>query len=249
MIYNYIFALFLGVLPSTIWLAYYLAKDIHPEPKKWIFLVFLSGMAITPFAIYFEWQIINIFEYFSSVFPIFFGSFMKNMAIVFIGIAATEEFFKFAIARFAMKRNAFFDEPADAMIYMISAALGFAAIENIVIMHLYAPLIFLDPSQPIFTLAMRFAGATFLHTLSSGIIGFYYALSLTKINRTQANRNSLILKGFAIAILLHGFFNYLILILNISSIIYLSIPLFVCLIFVSKDFKILQKISPKKFNR
>lgn len=46
--YNYILAIILGILPSVIWLAFYLRKDIHPEPKKWLFLIFLAGMAITP---------------------------------------------------------------------------------------------------------------------------------------------------------------------------------------------------------
>ncbi len=241
--YNYIFIFLLGVLPSTIWLAFYLAKDIHPEPKKWLLMIFLAGAAIAPLATGIEWQLIGFFNSLGSAFPVFFNIFPKDLAVIFIAIAAIEETGKYLAVRLTMKGNPVFDEPADAMIYMIVAALGFAAIENIIVIHSYAPSIFTDPAQPLAILAFRFIGATFLHTLASGIIGFYYALSLSKTNRQFP-----VIKGIFFAILLHGLFNYSITILEISSIIYLSIPLFIVLIFVSKDFRILQGISPKSFD-
>lgn len=245
---EYFFAFILGIMPSIIWLAFYLKKDIHPEPKKWLFLVFISGIAITPLAIGIQWQAIEFFNFLHSAFPVFFSAFLKNLAIVFIGIAAVEEFLKYLVVRIAMKHNPVFDEPEDAMIYMIVAALGFAAVENIIIIHSYLPSVFISPAQPLATLALRFAGATFLHTLSSAIIGFYYALSLCKGDKCPTNPNLLLIKGFLIAIFLHGIFNYFITVLKETSAIYFSIPLFVILIFISKDFKILQGISPKKFN-
>lgn len=246
--YNYLFLFVLGILPSVIWLAFYLRKDIHPEPKKWLFLIFLAGMSIAPLVTVIEWQAIGFFTFLNSASPIIFNASVKDLLIVFIAIAAVEEFFKYSIVRLAMRKNPVFDEPADAMIYMIVAALGFAAIENIIVMQSYAPSFFINPAQPLAILALRFVGATFLHTLTSGIIGFYYALSLANINRSGIRRYLLIIKGFAIAILLHGIFNYAIIISKESSAIYFSIPLLIIAVFISKDFKILQGISPKKFN-
>lgn len=247
--YYHIAAAILGILPSIIWLAFYLEKDIHPEPKKWLFLVFLAGMAIAPAVTIVEWQAIEFFNFLNSASPFFFSDTLKNFAIVFIAIAAVEEFFKYLTVRLAMKHNPVFDEPADAMIYMIVAALGFAAIENIIVMYSYAPSFFLDPAQPLATLALRFIGATFLHTLTSGIIGFYYALYLSRSEHSEFRRQLLMVKGFIAAILLHGLFNYLIVVSKEASAIYFSIPLFIIVIFISKDFKILQGISPKKFNK
>lgn len=245
--YNYLFAIILGSLPSIIWLIFYLRKDIHPEPKKWLFLIFLAGMAITPIVIIIEQQIAGLFNYLNSISPIFFNTSLKNIAIIFIGVAAIEEFAKFAVVRLTMKNNPVLDEPADAMIYMIVAALGFAAIENILVMNVFASSILIAPAQPLLVLAMRSVGATFLHTLTSAIIGFYYALSLTENDKSKKDRY-LLAKGFLIAILLHGIFNYFIIILNKSFALYFSIPLFIIAIFVLKDFKILQGISSKKFN-
>jgi protease PrsW len=246
--YNYLFAIILGILPSAIWLAFYLRKDIHPEPKKWLFLIFLAGMAITPLVIVIEWQTGVFFSFLNSRSPDFFNAFLKNIAVVFIGMAAVEEFFKYLVVRLAMKHNPVFDEPADAMIYMIVAALGFAAIENIMVMLLFTPTFFFNPAQPLFILGIRFVGATFLHALTSAIIGFYYALSLCKNDQCPTNPHMLIIKGFAIAVFVHGLFNYFIIISKEASMIYFSIPLMIIAVFVLKDFKILQGISPKKFN-
>lgn len=246
--YNYILTIILGVLPSFIWLVFYLRKDIHPEPKKWLFLIFLAGMAVTPFVILIEHEIAGFFGILNFMSPEIFNSSIKNIAIVFIGMAAIEEFSKYLVVRLSMRHNSVFDEPEDAMIYMIVAALGFAAVENILIMNSYAPAFFFDPAQPLYILALRFIGATFLHTLSSAIVGFYYALSLCKGDKCPANFYSLLAKGFIIAIFMHGIFNYFIVILKEISAIYFSIPLFVVVIFVLKDFKILQGISPKKFD-
>ncbi len=248
MLYSHFIALFLGILPSAIWLAFYLQKDIHPEPKKWLFLVFLAGMAIAPLVTVVEWQAIIFFNFLNSVSPIIFSTLFRDIATVFIAIAAIEEFFKYLVVRLAMRKNPVFDEPADAMIYMIVSALGFSAIENIIVMYSYAPNIFADPALPLMVLALRFIGATFLHTLTSGIIGFYYALSLAKTANTDSGKNLSLIKGFAVAIFLHGLFNYFIVISKESVVIYFSIPLLIILVFISKDFKILQGISPKKFN-
>lgn len=237
----------LGVLPSLIWLVFYLQKDIHPEPKKWLFLVFLSGIFITPFVIIIEQYLIYFFDSLNLTVPELFNYSAKNIAIVFIAMATVEEVSKFVAVRLLMKYNPFFDEPADAMIYMIVAALGFASVENMIVLHTLSPAFLYDPSQPLLVLSLRFIGATFLHTLSSAIIGYYYALSLVKTDRAQIARYFLIAKGLFVSIILHGSFNYFIIVLDRIWAVFFSIPLFAIFIFILKDFKILQGISPKKF--
>lgn len=245
---HYLVAIGFGVLPSIIWLSFYLKEDIHPEPKKWLILVFFLGMAVTPLVVAIEWAAISLFSFLNMNFPGLFGAFLKDLAIIFIGVALVEEFFKYLAVRVAMKKNPVFDEPADAMIYMIVAALGFAAVENIMVMSSFAPFTFIDIGQPLTTLAVRFIGATFLHTLASGIIGFYYALSLVKKDHLEINRRRFLVKGFVLAALLHGAFNYFIIILREPLAIYFSIPLLIIAIYVLKDLKILQKIKPENFN-
>jgi len=245
---HYLIAIGFGVLPSFIWLSFYLKEDVHPEPKKWLILVFFLGMAVTPLVVVIEWAAIGLFSYLNLKSPEIFSPFLRDLVVIFIGVALVEEFFKYLAVRVAMKKNPVFDEPADAMIYMIVAALGFAAVENIIVMNSFAPFLLAEIGQPLTTLAVRFIGATFLHTLASGIIGFYYALSLVKKDYLEMRRRSPLIKGFILAALLHGAFNYFIIILQEPLAIYFSIPLLIIAIYVLKDFKILQKINPENFN-
>jgi RsiW-degrading membrane proteinase PrsW (M82 family) len=87
------------------------------------------------------------------------------------------------------------------MLYMVISALGFAALENIAVFfaaeHPYAV-----GAAFIFAL-LRFAGAVFLHTLTSGTLGFFIALSFC----SAKGKKALLFSGFFIAIILHGVYN------------------------------------------
>lgn len=136
--------------------------------------------------------------------------------ITLLIMALVEEAFKFGSAFFSVHKNKEFDEPMDAMIYSLTAAIGFATLENIGVL--------LDPLEKLSTiqntamqgtiisnalamLSFRFVGATLLHALMGAIIGYFWALSIREFGK-----KSLILKGIIYATLLHAVFNYLILI-------------------------------------
>ncbi len=116
--------------------------------------------------------------------------------------SAIEETLKFlAVYWFISKRNEF-NEPLDAMVYMVTVALGFAAVENI------ASLGQIGGSGSLQLLAFRFFGATLLHSVASGILGYHWAVGIDR----QKFIGWFIALGLAMAILLHAVFNYLILI-------------------------------------
>ena len=128
-------------------------------------------------------------------------SLTTTFILYFIGVAATEEILKFLVVYFrVIKRTNQLDEPVDAMIYMIVAALGFAAIENI---FLLTPLFNSDFTSTLGIAFSRFVGATLLHALASAIIGYYLALSMFRARKKTLP----LIQGFALAILLHGFYN------------------------------------------
>ena len=89
-----------------------------------------------------------------------------------------EEVFKFAAAYFVALRARVYDEPLDAIIYLVTVALGFSALENA--LFLWGPLKEGDILRTIVTGDLRFIGATLLHTLSSATIGIALALSFYK---------------------------------------------------------------------
>ena len=98
------------------------------------------------------------------------------------------------------------DEPVDLMIYMVVAALGFAAVENI--LYLLAPLdniSFTTVIQTTITISLiRFIGATFLHTLCSALLGYYLALGISRNKRNIL----FLITGLVLASAFHGLYNF-----------------------------------------
>lgn len=179
-----------GVLPSLLWLAFWLFEDrCEPEPKRYIFFTFVAGMAaVLP--------VLALEEYAATV---------LSGALLLLAWAFTEELFKFAAAYFVALRSWVFDEPLDAIIYMVTAALGFSSIENALFLWGALPQ---GALHGVLTEDLRFVGATLLHTLSSATIGVSIALSFYK---SRALRALYALCGVILATALHTLFNFFIL--------------------------------------
>jgi len=120
-----------GILPIALWLIFFLWQDIKkPEPLRWIGILFLLGMAITPFVWFLENYFINLLQIdINSTLPFLVSAF------VYLGIASIEELAKFFSATLFLRKNKYFDEAIDAMIYLIVLGLGFGVVENILIFY------------------------------------------------------------------------------------------------------------------
>lgn len=223
-------SLILGLLPGFAWLVFYLSEDPHPEPKKMILLTFFAGIAFGFFTILIE-------QYFNGVAS---GVGVAELSILsLLGLAAIEEFMKFAAAYFAAGKSPELNEPIDAMIYMVVAALGFATLENIGALTNAAAAAANHGSllASVFqTTSLRFVGATLLHSLTSAIVGYHWALGIAKKKVPHY-----IIFGFAAATILHAIFNYLI--LNYASIGYSVLFLLVVGFFVLNDFEKLKAVE------
>jgi len=187
----------LGLAPSFVWLSFYLRKDCHPEPKSLLTKAFLMGIIISPLAVLLQLgfsELKNVFD---------FEFFYQGTPAFFLWSSFVEEFLKFFAIYLVVVRSPEFDEPIDAMIYMIAAALGFAAIENMLVMF---GLISGGVGTALNTLALRFIGATLLHALASGLMGYFLAMSWF----FQEHGKKLLVFGLAIATLFHATFNMLI---------------------------------------
>jgi len=177
-----------GLLPSFIWLLFYRRRDVHPESNKQVLEVFLYGMIAAFCAIFIETMFKEVLA-------------PKSILYIFIGGALVEEYLKYFVVRFEILKNPELDEPFDVMLYMIISALGFAALENILILSKYHPILELSNTLNITT--WRFLTATFLHTLCSGILGYFLALSFFNLK----NRKKIFLVGLFLASVLHGLYN------------------------------------------
>ena len=181
-----------GVLPAFLWLWFWLHEDKRrPEPRGRIFAVFLAGMLIVPVAVPFQRWVADNFSGQSTI--LFFW-------------ALIEEILKFAAVWWVALRSRDFDEPIDAMIYFITVALGFSALENS--LFIFKPLAAGDAITGLVTGNLRFMGAMLLHTLSSGTAGLFLALAFY-FQKTW-RRVEYIVLGVFLATLLHTVFNFFI---------------------------------------
>lgn len=193
---SYPFYILFAILPSLIWLIFYLSEDNRPEPKSMVIKVFFFGLIITLPAIFLEIAMLATIEKlpFSPSFLFFLN--------IFLGVALTEEVLKFLVIKEKVLASPEFDEPVDAMIYPIIAGLGFAAGENLLI---FLPLkVSLFQEMLWISLLFRFLGATFLHALCAAIFGFFLGLSFFE----KKKRVMFISFGLFLAICLHGVYNF-----------------------------------------
>lgn len=228
---SYILLIILGLIPSFAWLFFFLKEDLHPEPKKMLALVFFYGACATIVAIFIQLGFKNVLNYF--------GASQYGLLGFFI-FSAVEETLKFTVTYKTVHRSRFFDEPVDAMIYMVTASLGFALVENVAVALNTG-----DLSAALTTIILRFVGATLLHALSSAIVGYYWAISIMR--KEVRHPDILLIEGLAIASVLHAVFNYLIISLQ-DVLIYPTVFLILTALFVFWDFERLKIANTHKFD-
>jgi RsiW-degrading membrane proteinase PrsW (M82 family) len=184
-----LYALLGGVLPALLWLIFWQSEDGNrPEPKGLILTTFFFGALAVLIVIPFQRKVL---EYYPS-----FG------IMTFLLWAALEELFKFVAARLGGLRSLKNNEPIDSLKYMITASLGFAALENA--LFIANPLLQQNIAGTIVTGSLRFIGSSLLHTVSSATIGLALALSFYK---RPWIRGLALVVGFGFAVFFHTAFN------------------------------------------
>ncbi len=153
---SFFLLLIFALMPSFIWLWFFLQRDRDPEPRWMLIKVFLLGALMVVPAIGFQ----SVLAFIPLIF-----------IISLILSALIEEVVKYWASRTVL-RSPEFDEPVDAMIYMITAGLGFAAAENLLL--LIGPMVG-TISDAIGISILRFLTATFIHALAPGLWGYFIA--------------------------------------------------------------------------
>ncbi|MES2088084.1 MAG: PrsW family glutamic-type intramembrane protease [Patescibacteria group bacterium] len=221
------FALSGGFLPALLWLWFWLHEDrAHPEPRGMIIGTFLAGMVAVPLVLPLE-QIIE--SHFAS----------QVFLMVFLW-ATIEETFKWGAAYFSALETKEYDEPVDAIIYMVTAALGFAAMENT--LFLISAITDGGMGSSFVTGNLRFIGASLLHVLASGILGFFIAETFKK---SLLNKQLCFFAGLAIAVLLHTTFNLYIMKSQGTSIFAIFALVWVAILFLIAGFEKVKQIKKR----
>ena len=179
-----------GIIPSLLWLWFWLKEDENPEPKGLLTLVFVLGMIAVV-----------------AVLPIqkFIQAHISSSEGQLVLWATAEEILKYMAVLLILYKTNNADEPIDWPIYLITAALGFAALENA--LFLIKPFSINETTIGLLTGQLRFLGSTLLHTISSGIIGIAIGISFYMGKFTK---KVFLLAGFVVAVALHSTFNFFI---------------------------------------
>ncbi len=186
----FLIAFLAGLIPALFWLWFWLREDkCRPEPRTLITSAFIAGMLIVALVLPLQ----------KFAMERFYGS-----ELIFVWVII-EEVLKYAAALVVVLWNKAVDEPIDVIIYMITIALGFSALENA--LFIYNPLVTGDYANSFLTGNFRFLGATLLHVLASGTVGVFMALSYYKRDIVRITSATI---GLFVAILLHALFNFFI---------------------------------------
>jgi RsiW-degrading membrane proteinase PrsW (M82 family) len=185
-------ALLAGVFPALLWLWFWEQEDRrHPEPRRLVLRAFLAGMVAVPLVLPFQRYALDV---------------LSDPAALIVAWAIIEEVMKLAVAAIIILRHPAVDEPLDPIMYLITIALGFSALENA--LFLLNPLASGNLLEGLTTGNLRFIGATLIHVLSSAVIGGALALSFFK---PLGMKLVFGFCGVILAIFLHALFNILIL--------------------------------------
>ena len=186
-----VFAFLGGILPALVWLYFLIKEDTRcPEPRSIVMLALIAGMLAVPLVLPLERIAILM---------------LPAGLPVIIAWAAIEETAKYLLALVIILWRPAVNESVDLVIYMMTVALGFAALENA--LFLISPLSGGHILEGFLTGNLRFIGSTLLHVVASSTIGFALGFSFLKKRPVRAAYATV---GLILAIALHALFNFLI---------------------------------------
>ncbi len=212
-----------GFIPSLLWLWFWLNEEEKPEPKGLLTVVFIMGMISVVIALPVEK---------------FIQAHLNSQNGQIILWASVEEILKYLAVLIILYRTNYINEPIDWSIYLITAALGFAALENA--FFLLKPFSINQAVVAMLTGQLRFLGSTLLHTVTSGTIGIAIGLSFFM---KRFGKKWFLFIGFLVAIALHSAFNFFIMRNNGNDFLKVSAFLWVVTIIIMLLFERVRRMS------
>lgn len=188
---NILLILIVAILPVVLLSLYIYKSDPYPEPTRMLVKAFCYGIAII-----FPVGIIEAF-----IQQIFFGGADITASIpiaigqAFLTAALPEEGFKLLALWLLLRKNPYFDEHIDGIVYAVYISLGFAAVENISYLFSFRDTwLQVGISRALLAVPGHFAFGV--------LMGFFYSLYYF-VNRSTRNKVLIFLAPF----LAHGIYD------------------------------------------
>jgi RsiW-degrading membrane proteinase PrsW (M82 family) len=234
-----------GFLPTIFWLWFWLHEDKKkPEPMRLVMKTFIVGGFFIVGAFLLEKLVAPNGNMVDQILQTYQTNFSWPLLLAvgwpLIAWALIEELVKYTAAYVGALKNKNFDEPIDAMIYMITAALGFAAVENFLFLLNVLHTDNFALNSFLLTGNLRFLGATLLHTVTSAILGTFLSFSFYRSSKLKFLSG---LVGLLTATVLHTIFNFFIIINEGSGVFRVLIILWMFAMFVIFLFEIVKRLA------
>ena len=210
-----------ALLPVAILVYYIYHKDKKsPEPTGQLVKAFLFGILSVPISFCMSIPLGLI-----RLYPAEMTSILGSISTAFWEAAIPEEIAKFLMLWLLLRKNPYFDEKMDGIVYAVCVSLGFAALENI--MYLFSnaeTFLSVGISRAIFAVPGHFCFGI--------LMGYYYSLAKFYPKTPTKNKAHILVAP----IIVHGLYDSILFIINVTPAIS-GILLIVFLVFCHKMWK------------
>ncbi len=190
-----------ALLPVAIWLFYIFRKDKdRPEPVWQLVKGFVFGAISVALSFGISIPLGLTGLYTMEPYTVW-----DSIALSFFGAAIPEECAKFLMLWLLLRKNKYFDEKMDGVVYAVCVSLGFAAVENIMyLFSYYDSFVSVGVSRALFSIPGHF--------MFGVLMGYYY--SLAKFYPKSPKKNHVLV--LAAPIIAHGVFDSLLFISDVA---------------------------------
>ena len=222
--------LFAALLPPALLWLYIWKKDPQKEPTRWLVKATLWGVGIcVPVAI--VERVVSV-VFFGDVEP---TNLFQTTATAFFVAAIPEEAAKLLVLWLVLRKNPFFDEHFDGIVYAVCVGLGFAAIENVCYVFTDENWLAVAVARSLLSVPGHYAFAV--------LMGYYYAL-YHFVDRST--KNAILM--FVVPMMAHGIYDTFAMSAAVDPYIG-SLCFFALITFCSKMHKVAYKKIKAQINR
>lgn len=203
-----IYLVILTAITPAAWLLWtiYRKDSEQPEPAKWlvkafiygVLSVFLSFVISIPTSMMLGWDIDKQT----------YSSFLEAITDSFLFAAIPEELAKLFMLWLLLRKNPFFDEHFDGIVYAVCIGLGFAALENV--FYLFGGM---EDWSWISTGIMRAFISVPAHYFFAILMGYYYSIYHFGIDRSIKAKIMIL----AAPVIVHGIFDAILFSMQVSE--------------------------------
>lgn len=198
----------IAALAPVFWLfaTIYMKDSAQPEPPKWLLKAFFYGALAALLSLAYGLIVESLFGV--DVTNEQYSSLVEAVGDAFLLAAIPEELAKFIMLWLLLRKNPFFDEHFDGIVYSVCVGLGFAGLENV--------LYLINGMEDGSWISIGIARAMFSvpgHYFFAVIMGYFYSIYYFGVDRSIKTKVMVLLAP----ILAHGLFDSLLFSMQVNE--------------------------------